>query len=65
MAATFSRAVDPLSVTRSTLELRKSANVTVAATVTYDAAAKTATLRPANALAPLEWYTMRLVANAT
>jgi hypothetical protein len=55
--ATFSEAVDAATVTSSTFELRTAAGALVSATVTYDSAARTATLMPGAALAASSQYT--------
>ncbi|WP_051244526.1 DUF4082 domain-containing protein [Azohydromonas australica] len=57
VTATFSEAVDPSSVGSSTFELRNPAGTAVAATVSYDAASRTATLVPNASLATSTAYT--------
>jgi hypothetical protein len=64
MTMTFSRAVNEATVTTSTVELRDSTGATVAATVSYDAATRSATLTPSSALTPLARYTLRVVGGA-
>jgi Concanavalin A-like lectin/glucanases superfamily/Bacterial Ig-like domain/Bacterial Ig domain len=46
VTATFSEPMDPASITTATLELRNATGVLVAATVTYDQGAQSATLTP-------------------
>jgi WD40 repeat protein len=48
---TFGEAIDPATVNTNTFELRNAANAIVSATVTYDAATRTATLKPNASLA--------------
>jgi hypothetical protein len=50
VTVTFSEAVDPATISASTLELRTPTNTLVPATVTYNAATTTATLTPSSAL---------------
>jgi len=57
VSVTFSEAIDPASITGSSFELLDTANAVVSAQVTYNAAAKTATLDPTNLLLPLTTYT--------
>jgi hypothetical protein len=57
VTATFSKAVDPATVTPSTFELRDATNALVAAAVTYTAATRTATLTPTSALLFSTTYT--------
>jgi len=57
VSATFSEAMDAATIGASTFELRNAANALVAATVTYDAASRTATLTPGAALAGSASYT--------
>jgi hypothetical protein len=57
VTSTFSKGMAPSTVTASTVLLRNEAtDVTVAATVTYNASLRVATLTPANPLAPLTAY---------
>jgi fibronectin type 3 domain-containing protein len=59
--ATFSRAMDPATITSSTFTLRKASDGTlVPATVGYDGATTSATLTPTSALAFNTAYTARL-----
>jgi fibronectin type 3 domain-containing protein len=61
--ATFSRAMDPATVTSSSFTLRRASDGTlVPATVGYDAATASATLTPSSALAFNAAYTARLEA---
>lgn len=57
VTVTFSEAVDPATVTGSTFELRNPANALVSATVTYDAATRTAKLTPTASLSGTTTYT--------
>jgi Domain of unknown function (DUF4082)/Bacterial Ig-like domain/Bacterial Ig domain len=50
VAVTFNEAIDPATVSASTFELRNAANALVAASISYNAAARTATLTPAAVL---------------
>jgi fibronectin type 3 domain-containing protein len=61
--ATFSRAMDPATITSSSFTLRKASDGTlVPATVSYDGATTSATLSPSSALAFNTAYTARLEA---
>ncbi len=60
LTATFSEAVLATSVGNTTFELRDNNNALVAASVSYDALARTAMLTPANALDYSTVYTARL-----
>ena len=63
--ATFSKQVNPASITTSSFTLRDSAGTAVAATVDYDSASSTASLTPS---APLAWnatYTASLAGSVT
>jgi hypothetical protein len=51
LTATFSEAIDPASITTSTVTLRDPSNNIVPAAVSYDAASRTATLNPNATLA--------------
>ncbi len=62
---TFNEAVDAATVTPSTIELRTSTNALVAATVSYNAATRTATLTPAAPLAASATYTATVVGGGT
>lgn len=55
--ATFSRSVDPATVTSSTFRLENPQGTAVAASVSYDEATKTATLTPSAQLALTTTYT--------
>ena len=57
VTVTFSEAMDAATISASTIELRDAANALVAATVSYDAATRTATLDPAPTLAAGVSYT--------
>lgn len=57
VTATFSEAVDATTVTGSSVTLRDAAGASVAASVSYDAAARQATLNPTADLAPDSAYT--------
>jgi hypothetical protein len=59
--ATFSRDVDPATITASSFTLSGPSG-TIAATVTYDSASRTATLTPAAALPTGATYTAKLAA---
>src|SRR5437870_3727774 len=65
VTAAFSAAVDSATLTTTTFELRDSANVPVTATVSYNAATRTATLTPVTALAPEADYTARIASAVT
>src|SRR5205823_13094562 len=60
MTATFSRAMDPATITTASWTLKKPDGATVPATVGYDGATNTATLTPSAALAPATTYTAAL-----
>ncbi|HEV7492805.1 Ig-like domain-containing protein [Baekduia sp.] len=60
LAATYDRALDPSTVTGSSVLLRDNLNATVAATVSYDAGAKTIRLTPLANLAAGKVYTGQL-----
>ncbi|HVU89697.1 MAG TPA: Ig-like domain-containing protein [Pirellulales bacterium] len=64
VTVTFSEAVNPSSVTTSTIQLRDSNNNLVAGTVTYNAATKTATLTPTSSLSNSMMYMMTIVGGA-
>jgi PKD repeat protein len=57
LSATFSEALDPATISGSTFELRDSSTAVVPATVTYDAATRTATLDPTATLENGTTYT--------
>lgn len=65
VTATFSEAIDPATVTGSTFELRNAANTLVSAVVTYDAATRTARLKPAASLAGTSTYTVTVRGGST
>ncbi|MEF7616706.1 N,N-dimethylformamidase beta subunit family domain-containing protein [Aquincola sp. MAHUQ-54] len=65
VTATFSEAMDPATVNTDTVELRNAAGVRVAATVSYDAATRTATLVPAAPLGGNEVHTAAVRGDAT
>jgi hypothetical protein len=58
--ATFSRAMDPSTITSSTFSLVSSGGASVAGTVSYDSSSSTATFAPTSALAPSTTYTAKL-----
>ncbi len=60
VSVTFSEAMTASTLTTTTFVLRDPANAAVAANVTYDAATRTATLKPGAALAPATTYTATL-----
>ncbi len=60
ITATFSEDVRPSTVTQSTFKLRDAAENVVPASVSYDAASRTATLNPDNALKKSETYVATL-----
>jgi len=57
MTVTFSEGMDPTTISSLTVELRDAANAVVPATVSYDAASRTATLDPNATLANAATYT--------
>ncbi|WP_313935965.1 DUF4082 domain-containing protein [Anabaena azotica] len=57
ITASFSKAINPATVTSSTFELRDASNTLVPATVSYNAASQTATLTPSSALSTSTLYT--------
>ena len=63
--ATFGEALTPATVTTGTFEVRDGANNLVAATVSYDAATKVATLIPTSPLGYSARYTARLKGGTT
>ncbi|WP_197446257.1 DUF4082 domain-containing protein [Tautonia plasticadhaerens] len=65
VTATFSKALDPATVGTATFELRDPANNLVAATVTYHAPNRRATLNPSANLAAGTTYTARLRGGTT
>jgi hypothetical protein len=58
VSVTFSEDMDPASVIASNVQLRDAANSLVAATVTYSAGTRTATLSPSATLLPSTTYTV-------
>ena len=65
VTATFSEALSAATVNSTTFELRDAAAAIVPATVNYDVATRTATLRPSAVLAGDALYTARLRGGAT
>jgi Domain of unknown function (DUF4082)/Bacterial Ig-like domain/Bacterial Ig domain len=63
--ATFSEAIDPATINSTTFELRTAANALVAASVSYDAATRTATLTPSAALPDSSTLTASVRGGAT
>jgi hypothetical protein len=63
--AVFSESIDPATVSTATFELRDPATNLVSATVSYDAATRTAVLAPSASLAPATSYTVTVVGGAT
>ncbi len=57
VTATFSKAMDPTTITNATFQLFDSSNNAVSASVTYNSSTLTATLQPAFALNPVTTYT--------
>ena len=64
-SATFSAAMDATTLTPTTFELRNAANTLVAASVSYDATSRVATLTPSAALAAGSSYTATLRGGTT
>jgi hypothetical protein len=62
VTATFDRAIDPSSLGADSFVLRDSGGTRVSATVSFDAASRTATLRPDETLEPFTAYTAQLAA---
>jgi WD40 repeat protein len=62
---TFNEALDATTINTSTFELRNSANALVSATVSYNAANRTATLTPGTALTVGATYTATVKGGAT
>ncbi|BAY94727.1 MULTISPECIES: DUF4082 domain-containing protein [unclassified Tolypothrix] len=60
VSATFNEAIDPATINTSSFELRDSSNALVTATVTYDAATRTAKLNPIANLSNNTTYTATL-----
>jgi hypothetical protein len=65
VTATFSEAIDPATINTNTFELRNPSNTLVAATITYDAATRTATLDPTPSLSGSTTYTATIKGGAT
>jgi hypothetical protein len=67
MTAVFSEAIDPATITSATfiVKLKQTGSTPVAATVTYDAATRKATLKPTTALANQTVYTVTLKSGAS
>ena len=61
VAVTFSEAMNPATITTSTVQLRNAANTLVAASVSYNTNTNVATLTPNSALANGATYTARVV----
>jgi methionine-rich copper-binding protein CopC len=61
ISATFSRPADAASVTAATVQLRDGHGQVVAASVTYDGAARTVTLTPTSPLAASAYYYARVL----
>lgn len=65
IAVTFSEAMDPATVTASSVELRNAANALVPSTVAYDVQTNTARLTPSAALSASSTYTATVKGGAT
>jgi hypothetical protein len=65
LTVTFSEPLDPATITTGTIQLRNAANAVVTSTVTYDAAARKATLQPIGGLAIGASYTARIAGGTT
>ena len=65
ITATFSEAIDPATINANTFVLQDSTNAVVPATVSYDAASRTATLQPSNALTAGTTYRATLIGSTT
>ena len=65
ITARFSKALDPASVTSSTVQLRDAANVVVPATISYSPATLTVTIAPTSWLSLATTYTVRIEGGAT
>ncbi len=65
VTATFNEALDATTINTSTFELRDAANALVSATVSYNAANRTATLTPGTALTGGATYTATVKGGAT
>jgi Domain of unknown function (DUF4082)/Bacterial Ig-like domain len=62
---TFSEAMDTTTIGTSTIELRRSDNTLVSATVSFDSASRTATLQPASQLPASSLYTLTVHGGST
>ncbi|MBN8655678.1 MAG: DUF4082 domain-containing protein, partial [Anaerolineae bacterium] len=62
---TFNEAMDPLTLTTSTFELRDGSNNLVPASVTYNSTTRTATLTPNSPLSLTATYTARVIGTAS
>ena len=65
VSATFSRYMDPSTITGSSFTLTRQGGTAVAATVAYDPLTQTATLTPSSPLATSTTYTANLAASIT
>ncbi|HNB35731.1 MAG TPA: DUF4082 domain-containing protein, partial [Anaerolineales bacterium] len=65
LTVVFNEAIDPLTITDTTLELRDGSNALVPASVSYTSATRTATLTPASALNLSTTYTARVIGGAS
>jgi hypothetical protein len=65
VSATFSEGLDPTTVNTSTVELRDPSNALIAATVTWNAGTRTATLQPSTTLNYSTVYTAHVKGGAT
>jgi Domain of unknown function (DUF4082)/Bacterial Ig-like domain len=65
VSATFSRYMDPATITGSSFTLTRQGGTAVAATVTYDPSTQTATLTPSSPLATSTTYTANIAASIT
>ncbi|WZF20529.1 DUF4082 domain-containing protein [Nostoc sp. UHCC 0302] len=63
--ATFSEPINPATINSNTFELQSPGNLPIAATVTYDQASLTATLKPSSPLAISTTYNATLKGGAT
>ena len=65
VTATFSKTMDPATISTGTFELRDPSNNLVSATITYDPSTRTATLTPAAVLANSTVYTATIKGGAS
>jgi len=65
VTATFSEAMDPATISGSTVELRSSSGALVSAVVSYSATNRRVTLNPNSNLAALTTYTVTVRGGAT